>query len=229
MTDIYPAATLVLVRDTPKSDPGNRLEVLLLRRSGSASFGAGFWVFPGGHIDEGDYNDDADDLEKAARRAAVRETLEEINVVVNERDIISFSHWTAPPGTTKRFATWFFISSIDAGTLITVDGSEIDESQWYTLQEALNLHESNTIKLMPPTFVTLTELATCSNVAEALAMYQQRPMRRYEPKLLKTDNGFTALYNGDAGYESGDINIAGARHRVTAVNNKAWRLEKTND
>lgn len=45
--DIRPAATLALVRDTPEG-----IEVLLLQRTWSAVFLPGFYVFPGGAVDE---------------------------------------------------------------------------------------------------------------------------------------------------------------------------------
>src|SRR5690554_6716361 len=45
--DIRPAATLALIRDTPEG-----IEVLLLQRTWSAVFLPGFYVFPGGAVDE---------------------------------------------------------------------------------------------------------------------------------------------------------------------------------
>src|SRR5690554_5343003 len=45
--DIRPAATLALVRDTPEG-----IEVLLLQRTWNAVFLPGFYVFPGGAVDQ---------------------------------------------------------------------------------------------------------------------------------------------------------------------------------
>ena len=45
--DIRPAATLVLVRDT-----SDGLEVLLLQRTWDAVFMPGYFVFPGGRVEE---------------------------------------------------------------------------------------------------------------------------------------------------------------------------------
>ncbi|HCW89031.1 MAG TPA: MBL fold metallo-hydrolase, partial [Marinobacter sp.] len=47
--DIRPAATLVLVRDS-----ANGPEVLMLQRTWEAIFMPGFYVFPGGAVDESD-------------------------------------------------------------------------------------------------------------------------------------------------------------------------------
>ena len=62
-----PAATVVLMRE-----PGDgEVEVLMLQKNQNISFG-GMWVFPGGRIDDGDYEQDGD-LEAAARNAVTRD------------------------------------------------------------------------------------------------------------------------------------------------------------
>lgn len=80
-----PAATVLLLRDTPAG-----LEVLMTRRSATASFAPGAYVFPGGGIDPADAQ--AHDI--AARRptqgdealtqaiAAIRESFEELGLLL---------------------------------------------------------------------------------------------------------------------------------------------------
>ena len=46
---MLPAATVLLLRDTPEG-----LEVLMTRRSATASFAPGAYVFPGGRIEASD-------------------------------------------------------------------------------------------------------------------------------------------------------------------------------
>jgi len=104
-----PAATVVLLRDNAIDDAnGNQTElrVLMLRKTSKISFG-GMWVFPGGKLDAADYPADGD-IDQAAQNAAVRETMEEANLKLQPDDFVSFSHWTPPPTTPKRFSTWFF-------------------------------------------------------------------------------------------------------------------------
>jgi 8-oxo-dGTP pyrophosphatase MutT (NUDIX family) len=71
-----PAATLVVVREPPAGPP----ELLMVERAVGMAFAGGALVFPGGRIDEGDLS--WGDGDKAARVAAVRETLEETAVPV---------------------------------------------------------------------------------------------------------------------------------------------------
>ena len=85
---LRPAATVLLLRDSAAG-----IEVLMTRRSATASFAPGAYVFPGGHIDE------ADEAAKriATRRptqsrvqrtqaiAAIREAFEELGILLAHR------------------------------------------------------------------------------------------------------------------------------------------------
>jgi glyoxylase-like metal-dependent hydrolase (beta-lactamase superfamily II)/8-oxo-dGTP pyrophosphatase MutT (NUDIX family) len=80
-----PAATVLLLRDTPAG-----LEVLMTRRSASASFAPGAYVFPGGRIDEGDTAARSIATRRRSQSrvqltqaiAAVRESFEELGVLL---------------------------------------------------------------------------------------------------------------------------------------------------
>ena len=69
---IKPAATVMLVRDT-----ADGLEVFMLRRTASAAFAGGMYVFPGGKVDAADGDGD-----EAFVVAAIRECFEEAGVLL---------------------------------------------------------------------------------------------------------------------------------------------------
>jgi 8-oxo-dGTP pyrophosphatase MutT (NUDIX family) len=78
-----PAATLVVLRDTPAGPP----ELLMVERARTLVFAGGALVFPGGRVDPGDYADEGaagphDVAEAAHRVAAIRETIEEAGIAV---------------------------------------------------------------------------------------------------------------------------------------------------
>src|SRR5512137_2196548 len=85
---VRPAATVLLLRDTPQG-----IEVLMTRRSMTASFAPGAYVFPGGGVDALD----ADAHPQATRRAtqsdlhltqaiaAIRESYEELGILLARR------------------------------------------------------------------------------------------------------------------------------------------------
>ena len=221
MSEIFPAATVVLLRDGELGP-----EVLLLRRSKELKFAGGSWVFPGGRIDAGDYQLGCEDVEVAARHAAVRETAEEAGISINESGLTLISHWTPPPKFPKRFATWFFIYKLDEKNTVEVDGGEIDLHCWYSPKQALADFSAKHIDMLPPTFVTLKELVDCSSAEDAVRMFQQRPeVFYYEPRWVKTDEGLCMLYQGDVAYESRDIALPGLRHRLW-TSDKDWHYER---
>ena len=202
-----PAATVVLLRDGAEGP-----EALMLRRNSKIAFG-GMWVFPGGRIDAEDYPPDGD-ADAAARRAAAREAAEEAGVALDPADFVWFAHWTPPPSTPVRFATWFFAAHAD-DQAVAIDDGEIKAHQWLRPAEALRKHGAGEIDLAPPTWVTLYHLSRHRPVAAILAHFRERPARVYETRAAKRADGVrVAMWNGDAGYAEGDADREGARHRL---------------
>jgi 8-oxo-dGTP pyrophosphatase MutT (NUDIX family) len=217
----HPAATVVLLRDA-----NDGCEVLLVRRNAQLSFHGGAWVFPGGRLDAEDYAGvaEAADVMGAARNAAVREALEEAGVTVKGDGLIALSRWVTPVGLPKRFDTWFFAArALDE--CVQVDGGEIHEHRWIRPAAALAAQRSGEIELPPPTFVTLTALAGYRSVDEALDAIANRPLETFEPRLHMTPDGACTLYVGDAGYEDGDVDRPGPRHRLVMIES-GWRYER---
>jgi 8-oxo-dGTP pyrophosphatase MutT (NUDIX family) len=215
-----PAATVVLVRDGARG-----LEVLYLRRSASVDFHGGAWVFPGGRIDPEDYpSGRADDVDAAARRAAAREAREEAGLVVDAATLRHFAHWTTSVGAPKRFATWFFAGRTSGGE-VRVDGGEISEHRWLRPDEALAAQRAREIELPAPTFVTSTWLAAVGSASEALALFASRPVERFRPRIQPHAEGRISLYEPDVAYSNGDLERAGARHRLWMLRS-SWRYER---
>jgi 8-oxo-dGTP pyrophosphatase MutT (NUDIX family) len=212
-----PAATVILVRD---GEAG--LETLMLRRNSKLAFG-GMWVFPGGRVDEADHAE-ASDAYEAARCAAVREAHEESSLVIAAEDLVPISHWTPPVQTPKRFATWFFLAPAPAGA-VTIDDGEIHEHRWLRPADALVQRDAGEIELAPPTFVTLHRLAPSTSVAEALAHAGASEPDVFVTRIGTLDGELVTLWEGDAGYETGDAAAAGPRHRLVMAN-RNWRYER---
>lgn len=212
------ASTVVVLRD---AEPG--LEVLLVRRATTLAFYGGAWVFPGGRIDAED-GDVEHALEQAALRAAARELREEAGLVVQESALAYFARWLTPPGRTRRFDTFYYAAIAPEGGDVQVDRGEVDAHRWMQPIAALQAHSRGEIELPPPTFVTLTSLVPYACASDA---HTRLPIERqhYLPRPCKTDAGTIYLYPGDAGYETRDPELAGIRHRLTALG-PAWTYER---
>jgi 8-oxo-dGTP pyrophosphatase MutT (NUDIX family) len=226
-----PAATVVVLRDR-----GGRLEALMVRRNSKLAFAGGHWVFPGGRVDPGDEpvvldpadpanrQGPADEAEARARAAAVRETHEEAGLVIDPVELVWFAHWTPPPISPKRFATWFFAAPAPDGDVI-IDGGEIHDHAWLTPEAALAGREAGEIELSPPTWITLFTLAGFADVDTALDAFAGRPPEFFATRISVVDGGVLALYAGDAGYDHDDPDLPGPRHRL-AMMDTGWTYER---
>ncbi len=219
---VYPAATVVLVRDASDGP-----EVLLVQRSKAVKHMGGMWVFPGGRVDEEDYPQDRDEY-RAALNAARRETREEAGLEVSDEQLVYLSHWTTPEGAKKRFATWFFLAVVEEGQEVVVDGGEIAHHRWVRPEVALAelADTSNPFRLMPPTFVSLVDIAPYRSCAEATAGVAGRDAIQYAPRMVFVEDGICFLYQGDAGYEQQVLDVAGGRHRVYMIDGQLEYLRQ---
>ena len=214
MPPAIPAATVTLLRDTD-----NGIEVLMLRKNPEIGFG-GMWVFPGGRIDPEDYPENGN-KKQAARTAAAREASEEAGIQIDSDQFIQFSQWTPPPLTQKRFETSFFAVHAPDGLDINIDGEEIHDHQWINPAEAIRLRDAGKIDLVAPTWVTLYTLSKHATVDALLTHLDSTPVGVYQTHADKS--GATdriVMWAGDAGYESWDGSVQGARHRLTMTNDR---------
>jgi len=208
VTAPIPAATVVLLRDA-----ADGVEVLMLRKNSKITFG-GMWVFPGGKIDDEDFDADAD-IERAARAAAAREAREEAGLVLSPDAFELFAHWTPPPGPQKRFATFFFAAQAEADHDIVIDQGEIEDHAWIQPGLALAAHARGEIDLVPPTWITLYHIARYSPARAAIAHFRDRPHKVYSTRVVKRAQGDrVAMWHGDAGYDQWDAEVSGDRHRL---------------
>jgi 8-oxo-dGTP pyrophosphatase MutT (NUDIX family) len=219
----YPAATVVLVRD---GDDG--LEALLVQRDQAVQHMGGMWVFPGGKVDAADYPADRDEY-RAAVNAAIRETREEAGVDVSAGQLVYLSHWTTPEGAKKRFATWFFLAILEDGQEVRVDGGEIARHRWVRPETALfeSAHEDHPLRLMPPTYVSLADIADCHSCAQARDRIGKREAIVYAPRMVAVEGGMCFLYRGDAGYQDVSVEAQGVRHRLYMVNSQLEYIRDT--
>lgn len=170
------AATVLLLR------PGaGGVEVYLLRRAAAMSFASGMYAFPGGAVDPGDADGPPLAGEWAARlgrpepeaqavvRAAVREVAEETGVRLGPADLVPWTRWITPEFEPRRYDTHFFVAALPDGQEPADISGEADRTEWLAPAEALRRFEAGEIMMLPPTSVTLGEVARYDSVAAVLA------------------------------------------------------------
>ena len=221
-----PAATVILLRD---SEAG--LETLMLHRNTKLAFAGGAWVFPGGKVEPEDFDpqrpdaEDPESMQAAARNAAVREAQEEADLAVDVEELVPFAHWLPPAIAPKRFATWFFLAPTPAGA-VTVDGSEIHDHAWMRPETALQRRDALEVELIPPTWVTLHWLSQFATMTDAVTAARAAEIEFFETHFTPCEGGVISMWAHDAGYETNDPDIPGARHRLWMLDS-GWRYERS--
>ncbi len=213
------AATVVVMRDAPDA---RSIEVLMLHRLPTASMFPDAWVFPGGAVDAADGDGDL-----GTRVAAARELMEESGLAVNPASLTAIAFWQ-PPGTGKRFNTEFFATDEFAGE-VRVNPYEADGFMWIAPVGALHDHSEGRIRLAIPTWMTLSRLAFFGSTAGFLSAARHQGRLVFRSHFHTVDDGRVVLWEGDAAYESGDLDAPGPRFRLVARASGPWRLERSTD
>ena len=103
----------------------------------------------------------------------VREAKEEGDLTIGLDGLVYHSHWLPPVQSPKRFSTWFFVAEAPAGD-VTVDQGEILEHAWWHPTDALERAADRRIEILPPTWMTLHDLAQFATVGDCLARTAER-------------------------------------------------------
>ncbi|HYB23978.1 MAG TPA: NUDIX hydrolase [Solirubrobacteraceae bacterium] len=178
------------------SPEGDRLEVLLVRRTPKARFMGGVWVFPGGAVDAGE--GDGDD---AHRAAALRELREEAGIAIDDpAALVKFSRWVTPAQVQIRFDTHFFLAELPNGQEPRIDGEECVDLGWFAPQAALEANRTGQIELVFPTIKHLEQLSEFSSVQELLDHARGREVQPVEPRVLIEGEVARVVLPGEPGY-----------------------------
>jgi 8-oxo-dGTP pyrophosphatase MutT (NUDIX family) len=95
---------------------------------------------------------------------------EEVKLAVDS--LFYFAHWITPEVLPIRFDARFFVAIAPRDQEASADGRETVGARWVSPRDALDDHRRGEIKLAPPTFHSLGELAEFRTVDEVLASTQ---------------------------------------------------------
>jgi 8-oxo-dGTP pyrophosphatase MutT (NUDIX family) len=192
-----PAASVVLLRRGSKHSD-RCLEVLLLKRTESAKFMPGVWVFPGGAVDPTDGKSEA-----GHRACAVRELAEEAGIeLAEDEELVLFSRWITPAVVLRRFDAWFFLALAPVHTPPRPDGVETTDAGWFEPRAALDANAAGTLALAFPTVKQLESLLPYHSADEVLEAHRDREVEPILPKVIGTPEDHRIVLPGDPDYPS---------------------------
>ena len=225
---------------------GTGIEVYVLRRHLGMAFAGGMYAFPGGTVDDRDFDAAvawagppphnwgqrlgcAAAEARALVCAAVRETFEESGVLLagpsvdavvadttapvwesdraalvdrslgfadflRRRQLVlrsdllhAWAHWITPEFEPRRYDTRFFLAALPVGQVTRDVSGEADHVTWTRPGEAIAAVEAGTMTMLPPTYITLREMAAYVSVDEALAAAEGRQITTVTPHVHITN------------------------------------------
>lgn len=177
---------------------------------------AGAFVFPGGRIDDADrravqnlgrhtivspgFPDLTLEEELAFRVAAVRELQEEAAVDLTVGALIPLAHWVTPDIEIRRYDTRFFLAVMPDGQEARHDEGEMVDLRWLSPSDAIDRCRAGEIRLPPPTWTTLKQLARFDSVEDTLAWARTKPIVRIQPHFFESAGRQMLTLPGDPLY-----------------------------
>nr|WP_245572531.1 NUDIX domain-containing protein [Actinokineospora enzanensis] len=121
------------------------------------------------------------------------------NALVLRADLLRpWSNWVTPAEEPRRYDTRFFLAAMPDGQHADGATTEAQDVTWRTPNEALDDWRAGTRGLLPPTWMTLTELAEHRSVATAMAA--ERTVDKIIPKVVRDGNRLRVVLPDDPAY-----------------------------
>lgn len=120
-----------------------------------------------------------------SRDISLAEFLWDAGLVLRADLLRPWANWVTPEAEPRRYDTRFFVARMPEGQRADAVTSEAVHAYWQTPPDALEEWQRGNTGLLPPTWVTLTELAACGSVSAALTA--ERGLGKVIPKLQRRD------------------------------------------
>ncbi len=175
------------------------LQVLMVQRSKDTRIWPGFWVFPGGVVEDADHKSTS--VDARYRNTALRELAEETNVELDgPNSLVPFARWITPAELGVRFDARFYIAPIPADARPEPDGEEIVEIGRFKPQDALERQRAGEMQMIFPTIKQLEDLARFSTAEEVIQDAPARSMEPVRPRAIAVGEKIRIVLPGEPGY-----------------------------
>jgi 8-oxo-dGTP pyrophosphatase MutT (NUDIX family) len=120
-----------------------------------------------------------DDWEAARRALVARELgfadLLKARALTLRADLLApWSRWITPEFEPRRFDTYFFVAALPGGQVTRDVSGEADHTMWIRPADAVARAESGEVAMLPPTVMTLKQVAACPDIPAVFAAAADR-------------------------------------------------------
>lgn len=103
--------------------------------------------------------------------------------------LAAWTHWITPEFEPRRYDTRFFVAVLPTGQVTRDVSTESDKVSWMRPLEALAAVEEGAMHMLPPTYVTLQDMARLNSPEQALDAAAAREIRPIQPTMRFDDTG----------------------------------------
>jgi 8-oxo-dGTP pyrophosphatase MutT (NUDIX family) len=129
-----------------------------------------------------DWEDDRVALE--GRSLSFADFLHRRGLVLRADLLGPWAHWITPEFEPRRYDTRFFLAALPAGQKTRDVSGESDQVAWLSPSTAVAQVDAGELAMLPPTYLSCTELSSYDSVAAALDAAQHRVVTPILPRLL---------------------------------------------
>jgi 8-oxo-dGTP pyrophosphatase MutT (NUDIX family) len=137
-----------------------------------------------------------------AHELSLSELLRRRGLVLRSDLLAAWTRWITPEFEPLRYDTRFFIAGLPQGQRALPVGEEEDRAEWLRPSVALERHARGELPMLPPTLVTLAEIAGHASVADILRTAASRPLAPILPRAVLLADEVQLLLPGERGYET---------------------------
>ena len=134
------------------------------------------------------------------RELSLAEFLARHDLVLRADLLRPWANWLTPREELRRYDTRFFLAELPAGQRADGVTTEADHAGWQRPTDALDDWRAGRRGLLPPTWMTLSDLADHDSVAAAMSA--DRRIDKVMPKVIREDDVIRVILPGDPRYDA---------------------------
>ena len=138
------------------------------------------------------------------RRLALTELLDGRGLVLRSDLLAAWAHWVTPRFEERRYDTWFFLALLPAGQEPRDVSGEADRTAWIRPDDAVAAARAGELAMLPPTWVTLEELAGFASAEAAFAAAAGRDLPEVTPAWVDLGDEVRVVVPGDPDFPGDD-------------------------
>ena len=157
------------------------------------------------------------------RRAALPDVLAGNGWVLRADLLRPWSNWITPELEPRRYDTHFFVAELPVGQHADARTTEVTEASWYRPADALLAWRAGDIQLLPPTWISLEQIAQLPDTAAVLAAGETRKITPLLPKARREGDDLVISLPGELGYDNASVSLS-PRQRPVSVDDESAGL-----